>query len=242
MTMKEGGVPITPEVLALGWSDYVLIALVSPAHIRTCMVSKTCLCLCLLRAHTTFGPQDETSQCLVAFECCRHYDTGTCVQRRRARFNTSHALARAATYAGGLLVAASIVPVLYVRTCLYTTTSSPQLHTPPASHDRMHYHKLSFLSSWPGCRCDHGCSQQGFCRAAQDTDHATARDRRFEEGRMTRLSCLRGKDMTSVTLSPSERRYAASSQQGSTTVPFVAPARQNKKLILWFDCRLVWSY
>lgn len=46
MTMKEGGVPITPEVLALGWSDYVLIALVS-AEIELIYFSSECDCVCV---------------------------------------------------------------------------------------------------------------------------------------------------------------------------------------------------
>jgi hypothetical protein len=236
MTMKEGGVPITPEVLALGWSDYVLIALVSPAHMQaygfTVMLCAHHMALPHLgnsKRASIWWPLSVIGTTILAHAC-----------KKDERVSTNHIRRGVAC---GCLDRASCA----AQTARHTTTSSPQLkkkkkHTPPASHDRMHHHKLSFLSSWPGCRCDHGCSQQGFCRAAQDTDHATARDRRFEEGRMTRLSCLRGKDMTSVTLSPSERRYAASSQQGSTTVPFVAPARQNKKLILWFDCRLVWSY
>jgi hypothetical protein len=156
-------------------------------------------------------------------------------------FHHITALARAAAYAGRLLVAASIVPcsVPHKQTSHATTSGGrlggppdfTTLLSPPASHDLMHYHTLSFLSSWPGCRCDHGCSQQGFCRAAQDTDHATARGRRFEESRMTRMSCLRGKDRKPVTLSPSER--ASSAMQLPT---------RSKELILWFDCRLVWSY
>jgi hypothetical protein len=76
MTMKEGGVPITPEVLSLGWSDYVLIALVSPAYAEHALFR---LC-CARTPHAAFG-QHETSQCLVAFECCRHYDTGPCALR-----------------------------------------------------------------------------------------------------------------------------------------------------------------